>query len=218
MPTSEFELFLSAITEETGSQVGNDEASADQAGADQASADHGVTRHEETHRRRGRQRLLVAGAVLAVGSILGTGLVWQTLSAQAESERVAATKALSVTTGAHPEQTSGFAVILPAHAAFAARSVLSDAQMVMEAGQGKTDITSLSSAVTSLAHYTVLEPERVFDLVDQTRAETATVRASTAEVDRVAAEQAAKQAAELAAKQAAEQAAAAQAAAAQAAA
>ncbi|MCY7288226.1 MAG: lytic transglycosylase domain-containing protein [Cryobacterium sp.] len=181
--------------------------------------DIGFTRHQETRRRRARSRLLVACGVISVGAIVVSGLSAQSASQSAAAEekaRLSATAVLAMATGPHPEQAGSLAEIVPAHAAASARTTLVGANGVIMAAQGKTDATALSSTVAALGDYTLLAPERVFDLVEQVHAEAEVVKVSTAEVDRTAAEQAAAAAA--AAQAAAEAQAAADAAAAQAAA
>ncbi|WP_420898518.1 hypothetical protein, partial [Cryobacterium cryoconiti] len=180
--------------------------------------DIGFTRHRETHRRRLRSRLLMAGSVLAVGAVVVSGFSAQSAAQAAaaeEKERLAVTAVLAKATGPHPEQAGSLAGVVPAHASASARTTLAGAGGVIAAAQGKTDATALSSTVASLSEYTLLAPERVFDLVEQVNAEAEVVKASTAEADRVAAEQAAaaaaKAAADAAAKAAADAAAAAQA-------
>jgi hypothetical protein len=180
-----------------------------------STSDTGGTRVQNTRRRRGQRRLLVAGAIIAVGGIVGNGLVLQPALA-AQNQRISATAALAASTGLHAEQLDSYDGVLQAHAQKNATVAISAANVVMTAAKGKTDTTVLSASVASLTHFTLLPPERVFDLVDKTTAETAQVRAATARVNRVAARQSAAAAAAQAAaeKAAAEKAAAAQAAAA----
>ncbi|TFC59748.1 lytic transglycosylase domain-containing protein [Cryobacterium sp. TMT2-15-1] len=168
--------------------------------------DIGFTRHQETRRRRGRSRLFVAGAVIAVGAIVGSGFSAQSASQAAEAEqkkRIIATAALAAATGPHPEQAGSLEGVVPAHASASARTTLAGATGVIAAAQGKTDVSALSSTVASLSEYTLLAPERVFDLVETVTAQAEVVKASTAEADRLAAEQAAAATAAAAAAQAA---------------
>src|SRR5665647_3198729 len=183
-----------------------------------STSDTGSTRVQNTRRRRGQRHLLVAGAIIAVGGIVGNGLVLQPALA-AQNERISATAALAASTGLPAEQLDSYDGVLHAHAEKNATVAISAANVVMTAAKGKTDTTVLSASVASLTHFTLLPPERVFDLVDKTTAETAQVRAATVRVNRVAARQsAAAAAAQAAAQAAAEKAAAEKAAAAQAAA
>jgi hypothetical protein len=156
--------------------------------------DTGSTRKQRNHHSRGRRRFLVAGAVVAIGGLFGTGFGLQTAMA-AQEDRVAATSALTKSTGLHPEQLESHSVILEAHAEKNARDTLSGANQVIAAAQGKTDATSLAVSVASLSNYTLLAPERVFALVDETNAKSVVVQTAVAEVDRVTAEQAAAAAA-----------------------
>jgi hypothetical protein len=162
----------------------------------------GGTRAKRTHHRRGRRRFLVIGAVVAVGGLFGTGFGLQTAMA-AQDQRVAATAALGTSTGLHSEQLGSHSVILEAHATKNAQDTLAVANQVIAAAQGKTDATALATSVASLSNFTLLAPERVFSLVDETNAKTAAVQTAVAEVDRVAAEQAAANAAAAAAAAAA---------------
>ncbi|WP_241974552.1 lytic transglycosylase domain-containing protein [Cryobacterium mannosilyticum] len=177
----------------------------------------GRTRHRDTHRRQDRKRILAAGAFLLVTAVVGTGFVMQSVAA-AQDVRIKATRDLAESTGVHPDQLIAYDNVMPARAASTAKGALNEAVVVMAAAEGKADATALAASVASLTHFTLLAPERVFELVDLTKAESANVQASTAETDRIAAEQAAAAAAAAAAQAAAEaQAAAAAAAAAEAA-
>ncbi|MGO4690052.1 hypothetical protein [Glaciibacter sp. 2TAF33] len=151
---------------------------------------------------RNRRRFLIAGAVVGVGALFGTGFSLQAAMA-AQEDRVAATAALATSTGLHPEQTGSHSAVLEAHAEKNARDTLSGANQVIAAAQGKTDATSLATSVASLSNYALLAPERVFALVGETQAKSAVVQTAVAEVDRVAAEQAAAAAAAAAARAAA---------------
>jgi len=138
------------------------------------------------------------GAIVAVGATIGTGLVVQ--SASASSDRVLATAALANSSGRQHEQLGAYAGIAKAQATQAAKGTLDGANVVIAAAEGKSDATALTVSVASLTHYTLLAPDRVFDLVDETQAQTAALQASTAEADRVAAEAAAAAAAAAAAE------------------
>ncbi|WP_174774732.1 hypothetical protein [Cryobacterium sp. HLT2-28] len=147
--------------------------------------------------RRRRSRFLLAGAIVAIGATIGTGAVIQSASA-ASNDRVEATAELAASTGRQHEQLGAYAGIAHAQASQAAQGTLDGANTVIMAAQGKSDAAALTVSVASLTHYTLLAPDRVYDLVDETKAQTAAVQAATAEVDRVAAEQAATAAAEAA--------------------
>ena len=169
-------------------------------------------RIKNTRLRRTRRGTVLAGAIIAVGALVGNGLVLQPALA-AQSESIAATAALAASTGSHAEQLDSYDGVLRAHAEKSATATLTIAQSAMTAAKGKADATALTASVASLAYFPKLYPEQIFELVDNTKAETATLTAATAVVDRTAAQ---KSAAEAAAKAAAD-AAAAQAAAAKAA-
>jgi hypothetical protein len=160
--------------------------------------DIGFTRHQETRNRRVRSRLFAAGAVIAVGAVITSGISAQgaaQAAAAEEEERLAATAMLAEAAGPRPEQSGSLDGVVPAHASASARTTLAGATVVIAAAQGKADATALSSSVASLNEYTLLASERVFDLVEQVNAEAEVVKASTAEADRIAAEQAAAAAA-----------------------
>lgn len=157
-------------------------------------------RMSSTGRRRGP--ILVAGAVAAIGAMVGTGFVVQSAVA-AQSESIAATAALTAALNPDIEQLGSHAGILEARAVKQAADTLNAASVTLAAAQGKTDASQLSSSVAALDDYKLLAPERVFELVDTTETHTATVQAAVAEADRVAAEQAAAAAAAAAAAKAA---------------
>jgi hypothetical protein len=161
------------------------------------------TRGECKRRTRSRKRLLGVGSILAVGAIAGSAFAVQSTVA-ATNESVAATAALSSSTGLHAEQLGAYSNILQARAEQKAKGTISGANVVLAAAQGKADTAALSTSVASLANYKMLAPERVFDLVDQTNAETANVQAVAAQVDQAAAAAAQKAAADAAAAAAAQ--------------
>ncbi|KQW05408.1 hypothetical protein ASC66_10350 [Leifsonia sp. Root4] len=170
---------------------------------------NGATRVQRLKRRRGRSKILVAGAVVAISAVAGTGFVLQS-TVVAHAERVAATAALNASTGLASEQLSAYTTVAEAHAARAASITLDQAGAVLAAAEGKTDAGDLASSVAALSNFELLAPGRVFTLVDSTKDKVATVQAATAEVDRVAAEHAAAEAAAAAAAAAAAEAAAAE--------
>lgn len=150
---------------------------------------------------RGRP-LITAGAVVAIGAMVGTGFVVQSAVA-AQNESIAATAALTDAADLDVEQLGSHAGILEARAVKLAEDTLASAGDTIAAAQGKTDASQLASSVAALDDYKLLAPERVFDLVETTKTHAANVQAALAEADRIAAEQAAA-AAEAAAKAAAE--------------
>jgi hypothetical protein len=160
---------------------------------------------------KGRRRgpLLVAGAVTAIGAMVGTGFAVQGAVA-AQNDRIAETRALTEATDLSIDQLDAHGGILEARAVKQAEQTLSGANDTIAAAQGKADATPLAASVAALSDYKLLAPERVFDLVDMTTANAQTVRAAVAEADRVAAEAAAKAAADAAAAKAAADAAAAE--------
>lgn len=161
--------------------------------------DTGATRVQQLqskklNKRRGRNRLLVAGAVVAIGAMAGTGFVLQSVVV-AQNESIAATTALANSTGLASEQLTAYSTIADAHAARAAKATILEANTVIAAADGKADASDLASSVAALNNFELLTPGRVFSLVDATKSKSAGVQAATAEVDRVAAEAAAQAAA-----------------------
>ena len=157
-----------------------------------------------------RGPLIAAGAVAAIGAMVGTGFVVQGAVA-AQNDRVAETRAITDAANIDVQQLDAHGGILEARAVKQAEDTLAGAGDTIAAAQGKADATALAASVAALDDYELLAPERVFALVDSTEVHAESVRGAVAEADRVAAEQAAAAAA--AAKAAADAAAAAAAAA-----
>ncbi|WP_241989360.1 hypothetical protein [Cryobacterium serini] len=134
--------------------------------------------------------MIAAGAAVAITAVLGTGFAVQSAVAD-QNARTAAIVALVSSGAGHAEQLELNRERLRDRAEHASETAVTGASVVIAAAQGKTDATGLSESVAALSHVTLLAPERIFELVDVTKTETANVHASTTEVDRVAAEQAA---------------------------
>ncbi len=158
-----------------------------------------------------RGPIIVAGAVAAIGAMVGTGFVVQGAVA-AQNDRIAETRALTDAANPDVKQLDSHGGILEARAVKQAEDTLAGASDTIAAAQGKADATALAASVAALDDYKLLAPERVFALVDSTKVHAETVRGAVAEADRVAAEQAAAAAAAAAAAKAAAEAAAAEAA------
>jgi hypothetical protein len=157
-----------------------------------------------------RGPIIVAGAVAAIGAMVGTGFVVQGAVA-AQNDRIAETRALTEAANSDVQQLDAHGGILEARAVKQAEDTLAVAADTINAAQGKADATALAATVSALGDYKLLAPERVFALVDSTEWHAETVRAAVTEADRVAAEQAAAAAAKAAADAAAAAAAAAEA-------
>ncbi|GAA1966368.1 lytic transglycosylase domain-containing protein [Agromyces allii] len=159
--------------------------------------------------RRYRTPILTAGAIIAVGALVGSGYAVQSEST-AKAQRVADTAALAL--AAERDSRQGLAVdhgaVLDMRAAKQAKDTLTVAGAALASAQGKTDASALASSVAALDSYERLSPSKVFELVDTTKQQADQVSAAVAEVDRVAAEKAAAAAAAAAEKAAAEKAAA----------
>ena len=149
-----------------------------------------------------RGPLIAAGAVAAIGAMVGTGFVVQGAVA-AQNDRVAETRAITDAANIDVQQLDAHGGILEARAVKQAEDTLAGAGDTIAAAQGKADATALAASVAALDDYKLLAPERVFALVDSTEVHAQSVRGAVAEVDRVAAEQAAAAAAAKAAADAA---------------
>lgn len=171
------------------------------------SLDEGPTRSQIRNRRRTRNRLLIAGSVVAIGALTGTGFAVQS-SVVAQNEHDAASATMNAATGFANDQLAAYTTVATASAATAASATIDEANVVLAAAAGKTDTSDLASSVAALSNFEMLTPGNVFKLVDSTKGKTAGVQAAAAEVDRVAAEQAAAEAAAQAAADAAAKAAA----------
>jgi hypothetical protein len=169
-----------------------------------AAADAAFRHRDGRSVHRHRAKFMAAGAIVAVGAMVGSGFALQSAVA-AQEERIAATTALTQSTGLAVEQLDAAGGILEAQAVKQAEDTLSVATGTLAAANGKVDPAPLAASVSALGDYELLAPERVFELVAETASHDAAVKAQVAEFDRVAAE---KAAAEAAAKAAAEKAAA----------
>lgn len=158
-------------------------------------------------RRPSRRQLLSIGAVVALGAVASTGYGVQSAIA-AQEQRIAVAAELTEGDGFAADPLVPYSDVVEAYAEENAEVALTGANAVLASAQGKTDTTALSDTVSALSYFSLLSPNRVFELVDQTAAQTATVQAAAAEADRIAAEAAAAAAAAAAAQAAAEQAAA----------
>jgi hypothetical protein len=175
----------------------------------QVAAAETETRSERRAAQRSRSRrrptFVVAGAIVAVGALTGTGFAVQS-SVAAQNDRVAQTAALVAAANPDAAQADSHSVILEARASKVAEDTLAVANDAIASANGKADASDLSSSVATLGEYKRLDAGQVFTLAKDTSAKAESVKGAIAEFDRVAAEQAA--AAEAAAKAAAEAAAA----------
>lgn len=176
---------------------------------DPSNIDTDATPFARKRSRPSRRRLLAIGSVIALGALASTGYgVQSAIAAQAYDERIAVATDLTEGAVVQPETEYSYGAVVQEYAEHAAESTINGANAVVASAQGKTDATALSTSVTALSYFTLLAPERVFELASETATEAAAVQAAVAEVDRIAAEQAAAAAAAAAAQAAAEQAAA----------
>jgi len=150
------------------------------------------SRRRARHARKGWRRgpILAAGAVAAIGAMVGTGFVVQGAVAT-QNDRIVETQMLADAANRDILQLDAHGGVLEARAVKKAEDTLAVSTSTIAAAQGKADAGQLAASVAALENYKLLAPERVFDLVEQTTAHTVTVQAAVAEADRVAAEQAA---------------------------
>ncbi|GGR37779.1 hypothetical protein ACFOE1_00295 [Agromyces mediolanus] len=148
------------------------------------------TRRSLRARRTGRRRLIVvAGAIVAVGLVAGTGLAVQ--GAADSAQRIAATDALGAQNSLDSSQLGAYAGVAKARAQGSAKDTLAVANATLTAADGKVDTSGLAAAVASLGDYEDLPIDEIVGLTAQTRAEAEKTRALADEHDRVLAEQAA---------------------------
>jgi hypothetical protein len=178
---------------------------------DPSKTDTDTTPFARKRSRPSRRRLLAIGSVIALGALASTGYgVQSAIAAQAYDDRIAVATDLTQGAVVQPETEYSYGAVVQEYAEQTAESTINGANAVVASAQGKTDATALSTSVTALSYFTLLAPERVFELASETATQTAAVQAAVAEVDRIAAEQAAAAAAaQAAAEQAAAEAAAA---------
>ena len=156
-----------------------------------------ATRRSLRRRRTGRQRLIVAGAIAAVGLVAGTGFTVQ--NAVATQARIDATTQLTEATGLRHEQLSAYETIAAVKAMDRAEDTIATANATLAAADGKVDASGLAASVASLSEYRSIPLDEVVDLTEVTRAEAEKTAAAAAEFDRAQAEAAAAAAAALAA-------------------
>ncbi|MFF2368973.1 lytic transglycosylase domain-containing protein [Agromyces sp. NPDC058110] len=153
-------------------------------------------RRAATTARRFKAPLITAGAIVAVGALVGSGYAVQS-EATAKAQRVEETAALAL--AAERDSRQGLAVdhgaVLDMRAAKQAEDTLTVATKAIASAAGKTDASALATTVAALDSYERLSPSKVFELVDTTKSQTDQVVKAVAEADRVAAEKAAAEAA-----------------------
>ncbi|TIH29275.1 hypothetical protein D4765_17965 [Subtercola vilae] len=144
-----------------------------------------------------RSKLVIATAVVAVGLVAGTGFVVQSAVADSQATAAAHAVALARTQASLDSTTEKSLAVANAQTAIAA------ADLVVAEAQAKTDTSGLTSTISTLSNYTLLDPKTVTGLTAQTAEKTTVVVAAAAEADRVAAVAAAQAAADAAAAAAA---------------
>ncbi|MEC5148567.1 phospholipase [Cryobacterium sp. GrIS_2_6] len=181
---------------------------------DSAQVDTRASRRNGPRGRRPNRFSLVTAGLAIAAIVAGSGFAVSAAAAAAtqSQSRVAATADVAAATGRQHDQLIVYTSIAKVHAEDAASAALADANQVRAAAANKVDASTLTAAASSLASFQVLPIDQVESLTARTKAETTTVQAAVAEVDRVAAEKAAAEAAAAAAARAAAEAQAAQAA------
>ncbi|MDY7528643.1 MULTISPECIES: phospholipase [unclassified Cryobacterium] len=192
----------------------NSAQSAPDSPTDSAPVDTRASRRNGSRGRRPKRFTLVTAGLAIAAIVAGSGFA---VSAAAEAatrsqSRIAATADVAAATGRQHDQLTVYTSIAKVHAQDAASAALVDANQVVAAAANKVDASTLTAAASSLASFQVLPIDQVESLTARTKAETTTVQAAVAEVDRVAAEKTAAEAAAAAAARAAAEAQAAQAA------
>ena len=134
-------------------------------------------------------------AVLAIAG-LATGGAYAFQSAADDRASVAATSALTDSTGRQHEQLGTYDKVAEAHSDQSASVTLNEANQVLVDTQGKADATALTSVTSSLASFKTMPIDEVVSLTAEAKTETASLSAAAAEADRVAAEAAAAAAAQ----------------------
>ncbi|QAY74199.1 hypothetical protein ET445_13555 [Agromyces protaetiae] len=142
-----------------------------------------VTRRRLRDLRLGRRRIVAAGAVAAVGLLVGTGFTIQ--SSVESQQRVDATAAVTDATGLHHDQLDAYTTIAQARAEHTAKDTIAAAQATLASAQGKVDATGLQASVASLGDYEKLPLDSLVDLTKETKAKTAETAAAAAEYDRI---------------------------------
>jgi hypothetical protein len=179
-------------------------AASPSAAADAAPLETRSSRRAAMRSLKRKPAYLAAGAIVAVGAMVGTGFAVQS-AVDTQNQRISETSALVAAANPDVAQAESHSAILDARAAKIAEDTLAEANSALAAANGKADASGLSSSVASLGEYKRLDPERVFSLAKETTTHAEWVKGKVAEFDRIAAEQAAAAAAaEAAARAAAE--------------
>ncbi|MBB5639938.1 hypothetical protein [Cryobacterium roopkundense] len=140
--------------------------------------------------KRVKRFALGSVAVLAIAG-LAAGGAYAFQSAADSRASVAATTALTDSTGRQHEQLAAYDTVAEAHSDKSASVTLNEANQVLVDTQGKADASALTAVSSSLASFKTMPIDEVLSLTAQTKTETASLSAAAVEADRVAAEAAA---------------------------
>lgn len=138
-----------------------------------------------SRKKRSHRIAIIAGSFVAIAGLV-TGGAFAATSAVAAQERVAATTALTESTGLDRSQLGAYDGVAEAHTDRAASIVLVKAKTVIADTKGKVDASDLTEVATSLASFKTLPLNTVVSLTAKTKAETASVTTAAAKADRVA--------------------------------
>lgn len=151
-----------------------------------------VSRRQSTRSRRARRRLLVAGSVLALGAVAGTGFTVSNIATADAAAREA--QQLNASSSRSADHLGLYTGLVDAHAKKEARATIDAANATLANADGKVDASPLAASVASLQGFELLTFDDVTSRTKQTQAEIDAVQAAVA-----AHEQAAAAAAQLAA-------------------
>lgn len=136
--------------------------------------------------RRPPRSVLIAGTLVALAGIAGTGFTLQSVAAE-QAEREAATTLLTQSTGMRVDQLAVHAAVFEDRAASRAELAIATATPVIAAADGAADATALAASVAALGDHESLTTSRIFTLSSEVESGTAEVQAAIAEADRVVA-------------------------------
>lgn len=136
---------------------------------------------------RTRPSILIAGAAIALGALLGTGA---TVQAAAEEAQQRAAAEMVETQEQRIEQERAEELQQKKAAQAKAAQVLAAATPVLAAAEGKTDASALARSVTWLSQHATVAPAAVTTLAAQVEQTIPAVQVAVAEAERIIAERA----------------------------
>src|SRR5690606_23511906 len=127
---------------------------------------------------RTRPGLIITGAVLALGAMLGTGATIQASAAEFEERIAAGEKAADELKASLRDEKID--AVVEQRLAEEAQQAIESATPVIAAADGKADASALAASVASLAQHEVLETVEVVSLVGSVEATIPAVQAAVA--------------------------------------